>query len=516
MSAGVSSGKRGTLTWGPTVDFWAMSIAISKNLHNLKGYLGYKDISQALANQLSSTKSDTNVNDFDTRDLVADPKLVSTAIKIAAATKIDPAITLDKYKSDYITTMAEDVGYTDFYAMAFKIFGYSNLSTFKFYLLFMSLSIILFIVRYKNNLMSIYLLSSLFTAIFLTSNSSVLSESVASIASNRFLTTLGLIPLIHIILEIYENKKVRLNRDLIIFGLQSFLLIQVILFRSSAQWMVCCIVGFTIINYFILRAKHKKSTTASEQKVTDKKSYKIIPNSVEWIKNLSLILICLTILFVGKAFQQYKTDEIYFTESLLPHHLVWHSAFMGLSIHPDWNNNLPDERLRGRNGDGIPFTMTELILGARNIPYTGGIAGGNYKTRLHDSVIKTEFFKYILSHKKYVFELYFSVKPLATVGWLLVLFKSLPVWSWLIFLVSICAGFYVFRFGGPQDSRSRWLLFAVLMALYILGVSWLPLIWAYPAAHVMADQFSVLIFILLLLPCLIGMYFKGKRPVSTV
>lgn len=72
--------------------------------------------------------------------------------------------------------MAEDVGYTDFYGMAFQIFGYSNLSAFKFYLLFIALSIILFIVRYEHNLISIYLLSSLFTTIFSTSNSSVLSE----------------------------------------------------------------------------------------------------------------------------------------------------------------------------------------------------------------------------------------------------------------------------------------------------------------------------------------------------
>lgn len=47
----------------------------------------------------------------------------------------------------------------------------------------------------------------------------------------------------------------------------------------------------------------------------------------------------------------------------------------------------------------MPFNMTGLILGARNISYTRCIAGGNYKTRLHDSVIKTEFFKYILTHK---------------------------------------------------------------------------------------------------------------------
>jgi hypothetical protein len=236
IGAGFSSGMVGALTWGPTVDFWAMSIAISRNKFELPGYLGYREVAQVLANTLTTTKSDINVNDEGTRDLVRQPELVTLAISNAASLSKSDLKLADKKSGGYITTIAEDVGYVDFYSLAFILFGYTGIATHILYMLLLSVSIVAYISQFKRDSICLFLLGISVVSLFLVTNSNALNESVPSIASNRFTSTLGIIPLAHLLILMVPNNRTNIRIKLLVF--QAAILVFSILCRSSGQWML--------------------------------------------------------------------------------------------------------------------------------------------------------------------------------------------------------------------------------------------------------------------------------------
>src|SRR5712672_1603851 len=73
----LSSTRIGAMTWGPSHDIWSTAIAISQINFGLSGKLAYKEIEQAIANEVSGTKSAWSVKDDTTRGLLRDPSAVT-------------------------------------------------------------------------------------------------------------------------------------------------------------------------------------------------------------------------------------------------------------------------------------------------------------------------------------------------------------------------------------------------------------------------------------------------------
>src|SRR3979409_90947 len=124
----LSSARIGTMTWGPSHDIWSAAIAISEINFGLSGKLAYKEIEQAIANEVTGSKSAWSVMDDATRGLLRDPSAVTRGLVAGAAVKKE-AISVPPTKEGYVTDWCEDLGYADFYNLAFRLFGFNAYST---------------------------------------------------------------------------------------------------------------------------------------------------------------------------------------------------------------------------------------------------------------------------------------------------------------------------------------------------------------------------------------------------
>ena len=206
-------------------------------------------------------------------------------------------------------------------------------------------------------------------------------------------------------------------------------------------------------------------------------------------------IILVTLLFSNSLHNRIKLDAVYFTDDLLPHHFVWHNAYMALSLHPGWNDNLPMQELAGLGGDAIPFTASSVVLKNRGIANTGGANGGNFKTRLHDRTVRDELFSFIKNHPLYTFELYAYYKPIAIFTTLVSGIKSIKPIAWFIALISVLISAFLLFYDHNKYSIGSSIAFIIVF----LG-SCLPGIWAYSAVYLMGDQlWSFLLLALFLL-----------------
>jgi hypothetical protein len=247
----LSPAKIGTMTWGPTVDFWAISIAISKIEYGLKGKLGYREVLQALADHLTTTKNDMDIMDEGTKKLLQQPDTISRAIQAAAQLKRENLKPQEKKLGGYVTTLAEDVGYADFYNVAFRIFGYSSRSTHYLYMGVLALSFGFFILVYWRESVPIGVLTLGITALFLTTTTSLVGiPNLPSMAANRFLSTLALVPLLHLVIAILERRPLRTG-EMFVIALQSALLLFASWARSSAHWTIIAALLLSLIVAFI-------------------------------------------------------------------------------------------------------------------------------------------------------------------------------------------------------------------------------------------------------------------------
>ena len=70
MATGTFSTARiGAMTWGPAHDVWSAAIALSQINFGLSGKLGYREIEQAIANEVSASRNVWQTRDDQTRAL---------------------------------------------------------------------------------------------------------------------------------------------------------------------------------------------------------------------------------------------------------------------------------------------------------------------------------------------------------------------------------------------------------------------------------------------------------------
>lgn len=495
---GVTSQARiGTLTWGPGHDFWSMAIAISNIEFGLKGGLGYHEVSQVLANHLT-TKNDVNAEG--TLALIQQPDLVTKAIKAAAKVKREDLRPGPAESGGYITVLAEDVGYADFYNLAFRIFGYDSRSTHFLYMTILAAAFVLYVLTYWRDNFSIGVLTLGIIALFLETTSLIFSFYVPSVAANRFLSTLALIPLLHIVTATINSRELTV-KEVSTLTLQIMIMAFAISCRSSAQWAAVAVlfIAFSfgikkmpvprLKNYWQFGFTHLHSFASGSRTPID-----FVHNFIRIPKLLVVPILLLIILISANLVEKARLHPIYFSDDILPHHMVWHSAYIGLSVHPQWAEHLPMKELAGLTGDGIPFTLSMIYLRDRGIPYLGGATGNNIRMRIHERVIRSAFFNYLKHNPWYSVQLYFYYKPKLLLANLDPAFRSIPLFAWMLAAISIITSIILLSLEKSRPSTG-----SLIAASIVFFTSLLPAMWAYGAQQVMADQlWSSLFFVMFL------------------
>ena len=442
VSGRFSTEQIGAVTWGPTSDIRAMAIAISNLEFGLKGGLAYRAVVQSLADTITSKKSDIDVNDERTRELTSNPAVVSKAIRAAAATP------RDQIEPDYLHELAEDDGYSDFYKIAFQIFGYDAYSTRALYLTILGLSWAIFVLVYFRENIALAALALDSSAMFLlTSCPALFSSGMPSLAANRFLWTLALIPFLHILIGILISRPLKYSELAAILA-QILLGLVAIRARLTGEW---CIIAILVTGIFI-----------------------IARNGRQWRRSLRCGTVLAMVMIAAIAVKEAENatlDSSYFTDDYLPHHLVWHSAFLGLSLHPEWPKHKPYPELPDALSDTIAFASFEHVMKAKGLPFVS--SEGLHKFRLHDEIIKQVFTQFALDNPRYMAELYLWYKPMYLVmTFQYVWTASASILGLLVFAVTVGICSLLFKGGLSGYIRGSLLAVPILFACSLLPGEW--------------------------------------------
>jgi hypothetical protein len=493
MSFGTFSSERiGAMTWGPQHDVWSAAIAISKIKFGLSGELAYKEVEQAIADEVTSKKNIWDVEDDKTLALVNDPSAVTRGFRKAAALTKDQ-IAIPPTNEGYVTDWCEDLGYADFYNLAFRLFGINAFSTYFLYVTILLASVLIFqVVFFRDGLaMTTLMLST--TALFLLT-CSFFNVSVPSVAANRFLSSLAFVPLVHLICAAIRVGPLKLS-EAVAVALQATILAFAIAARSSGNWCIpALVVSLLAVASLRLRRVPRNLLTIKgfDRRVifTGWPFGRLVATGV-----LGLVVIA------AFGLTRSQPDERYFWEDNQPGHLVWHSAYLGLASNPEWPKYKPFPDLPDGVSDRSGFRVFEHRMqerGEQAASLTHEIyAPNDYRARVYEKVIRREYLSFLIAHPSYALMLFFYYKPMALIRVLGGLISSIPLGAGLLALGSLVLGLTVL-----SSSSIRAAIFAELAAsVFLIWLSsLLPVFWAYPAPHVISDPALATLLLLMIVP----------------
>jgi hypothetical protein len=467
----------GHITWGPTVDFWAMAIAISNIEYGLGGGIGYRKVSHELARQLTGSPDDLKLSEAGLA-AVKRPDLITQAIRAAAGISKDQLRPVPLESGTYVTTWAEDVGYADFYNVAFRLFGYGAYSTHYLYIIMFAMSLLLFGFSYWSNRAAIATLVAAAVAFFITCNSGIISHYVPSLASNRFLSTLGIIPLLHLLWALVDKQPHA--RDVAILVVQASLLSIAISLRSSGSWMLFAILGASVamfISRFVPFARRQAGLEGRRK----------LSASV-----LQPLLVCGIVIvpFVTVAgIRHLQLHSVYSNGDALPHHFRWHSAWLGLTLNPKWKERKPVKEAPDVISDGVGFVIAGKYWEANypGVSFTSTITGLS-KAGLYDRILRDEFLRFFAENPGFILKTYFWYKPINLIQ---TYWQVLGSVSFVELFVALGAvAFVACMFVLPPGVSLKE---AGLALIFMLTFSTLPMFWAYAASLAFADQLIIII-----------------------
>jgi len=456
-----SKGMHHTLTWGTYQDSEGMAIAISDLVYHLnQGYLAYADVLRALDSRLGAS----NVpGDTSRIELARNGGHINNAIKAAMSleqiTIIAPMSALDFYpvvRRQLIPVYAEDVGRSDYYKLAFSLFGFEVESMHYLYFLMLLLSSLLFWAGFQRNVVAMGTLIASLTVLILLINSNLFSETLPSVSSYRGVSALALIPVIHLVLCLYYREPWKSPAGFTAI-LQTCILVFAIWSRASAQWAVLAVVlmaGFVWLRRI-------------------------------WSDHRPVILWPLVLVLGGVAIlnlhARYAVHQVYFTEQLVAGHFFWHSAYIGLQKHPRW----PFSEV----GDDAPFRHAARYLAVTrpDINPTQAPITSSYWMGLHDAAVREVFIEFARENPRYMMELYAWWKPGDFVSFYVAAARPfLNVVSLLFFTLFVTAfGLGLFW----RQGSWRGVIHPIMTVTGAVALASLaPLMWAYPAPHVMTDS----------------------------
>ena len=105
---------------------------------------------------------------------------------------------------------------------------------------------------------------------------------------------------------------------------------------------------------------------------------------------------------------------MYSSSTFLPYHMIWHNAYIGLGLHPDWKTQgdkygsrpVPDPMSDNVGWTGAALEATERYGLPEAYLFDGEIGGlPSYKTALHDKLLKERLFRFMAEHPWFTVEL---------------------------------------------------------------------------------------------------------------
>jgi hypothetical protein len=318
-----------------------VGIHISQKFHRTTGYVGRTEVLQVLfRGGFTSRQPFLDGLGIQYPANVDMPDLINKAIENALDLKdLPPDATFTNRK--LYAPQANDPGFVDYVKWSFEIFGYRAESLYHFYFLILAVAVALYLISFHSDILPLVTLAGLLVAFLMVLDSRLFPDVyLRTVHNQRILGALCFVSYLHLlfVFVIYPRPTpIRLLATALQVALFSFVMFT----RSSAIWLVIAFVLIVIVNVL-----NRSDRPPAEQ--TGGRALKLI---------LSWPVIFLTLGLAGFAtYRSLTLHPIYSVGIFLPYHMVWHNAYIGLGLHPDWASQ--GDRYDGRP---IPEAMSDNV-----------------------------------------------------------------------------------------------------------------------------------------------------------
>ena len=479
---GISRGMDHKIGWGPLNEMWHLTNAISDNVYGLNhGYVGFGRVFESLREPLSI------------KDWALDPKQIPTledkavlnealrkAASLGGLSDLGPLFppSLETFQHLYLVAPnGEDLGESAYFSLAFRLFGLRIKSAYYLFFVMIGLSIAAFLVQFRRDPAALALLLFNVLAFHVFFYVEFFSPFIPTVYINRFASVLCIIPVFHFVFLLLERRRPSLP-SIGLAVLQLAILLFALFIRSSGTWAIMGIVALIVAQLLIGVVKtHGQAWRAR------------IAGASRSVRYWPVLLLLAG--FAGfLVYRDTAPHPLFRTIDDVPHHMRWHSAWLGLALHPDWPKYHPEQP--GISDSNAFNEMTLAHLRAAGLeqefisPYTHQPRIG-----LHESYIRLKYLQFVRQHPSYIFQLLLYYKPRAFVQTMTGLFSSVDLTVLFPMLAAIVAtiALGVARVRpGAAAIEGTGIAPAVGATALLFLFSLLPVIWAYPALFVMSDQ----------------------------
>lgn len=309
--AGIRSGVATSIGF-LDIDITGLTAALSSDAHGLKDdpYQGYKSVRDALRQHglaINELNYPRNFRDYDT---------LTNALQAAA--------NADVCGSPLVSQMYNDQGVIEFIHVAFWMFGIDVESLYYFYFVLLCLSVLAYLIVFWRSYSACALLFACVFAVY-SFMPSVLynNDQLISVSNTRFLSTLGIIPLLHILLTLAGARNRTITwTALLALLFQTTMVSFAIAVRSTSLWMEIAFILVALVYFAMVTVRA------------------IRPGGGWAAIHNPLLSRGAVVLYVTAMFLMCSSARGFF---LLPDcheglggHTFWHNVFLGFGQYPGW------------------------------------------------------------------------------------------------------------------------------------------------------------------------------------
>jgi hypothetical protein len=435
FATGIASGVSGAASRLPST-LYSLTAVLSSQFHELQGspYHGYKSVEDALkhygfevthcgmaAQYAVPPGSPEPITDRSCGGNFRNPAYLNALLRAAASA--------DTCGSPLVFNANNDQGIVDFIRAAFSIFGTNVAALYNFYFLLMLTPVVLYLLSFWRDYRACVLLFACACAVYVFMPSWLIqNNSLLSVATQRFLSTLGIIPVLHILQLIQRDERSPKWLDIATAVGQAAFISFAYAIRASSIWMVVAVAAAL----FYYTARPFLHALLARTLRVDASS----------VRRVSVAL-----LFVATFLAIEAVRAVYLTPACgtaLNAHPFWHTIYYSLQFGPRWDstnvilykglsgnetrpNPVPAINDVTKTGDEMVYEAVQEYVEAHHLPYqtkptmwysttqsgittSEGMPLGSWVT--YEQVVRSMFFDFVRENPQYVLENFLIVKPL--------------------------------------------------------------------------------------------------------
>lgn len=279
---------------------------------------------------------------------------------------------------------SDDIGFADYVKMGFYLFGHNLLALYLTYFVILGISVAAFISVFRHQLEKLAIFAISCIALACLFDSSILNpENLGSITDPRFLSTLCIIPTLHIAFVIGDRSP-PFALNIVGIVIQSAILVFMFSIRASVVWALFAILVFWAI-----------------WSVRDVRTMKRL-TSWGWVIGILLVVIGLHAFYVFQVLH-----PVYKQKGENTSHALWHALFYQLQFHPKWNEKYSAAYDHAKLDELPPIAAKKYLL--RHPPPDPEVvyltSDRQYlKSTANETYVRKAFFEFLANDPKFVFE----------------------------------------------------------------------------------------------------------------